>query len=98
MKVATLTTMVGDDLSPKVEVTRKTLTLGDSKFMSDLTNLVVMDKSVGLCYQVGWRFCVDEKVLCSSHLVVKFSFLFRLCSSIWICVVVSHHLGLTRSS
>lgn len=52
-KVTSHAMTVKDDLLPIVEVARRTLIMsGDSKFMSNLSDLVVMDKSIGLCYKV----------------------------------------------
>ena len=51
-KVTSHAMTVKDDLLPIIEVGRRTLMSGDSKFMSNLSDLAVMDKSIGLCYKV----------------------------------------------
>lgn len=49
-KVSALVTSIDDNLDPIVEVVKKTLKSGDSKLMSNLTDLAVINKSIGLCY------------------------------------------------
>lgn len=49
---------IGDDLSLVVEAMKKILTVGDSKYLSDLIDLTMMDRSIRLSYHVRRYFLI----------------------------------------
>ncbi|RVW43601.1 Retrovirus-related Pol polyprotein from transposon RE2 [Vitis vinifera] len=48
---------LGPSPNHSTEATRRTMVVGDMKFLSDLSNLMAMDKFIGLCYQFNLDMC-----------------------------------------
>ena len=44
--------IVGEDFALAIKTTRLSSLLEDVKFLFNLSNMLVMDRSIGLCYQV----------------------------------------------